>query len=210
MSQSKRSMSEYPSCWVACWPTRNPFSKERHLQLLMGFLFNANSLSASPGMFPFVPFQGRSAAGLLSQGGSSLLLVPCRGVSGQCALPPLFSSASHIYLLGCFTLLSRSHLTPGRGLCFVSGCPTGTEDGHNSSKAPAAALTSSPALSTRQPLGVLPKYGEWHPRQNCFSRLSSQSHFISGNWDLFGEVLFFPQDYSNFVLNVSLSSCLCS
>lgn len=75
---------------------------------------------------------------------------------------------------------------------------------------PAAALTSSPALSTRQPLGVLPKYGEWHPRQNCFSRLSSQSHFISGNWDLFGEVLFFPQDYSNFVLNVSLSSCLCS
>lgn len=138
-------MSEYPSCWVACWPTRNPFSKERHLQLLMGFLFNANSLSASPGMFPSVPFQGRSAAGLLPQGGSSLLLVPSRRVSGQCALPPLLSSASYIYLLGCFTLLSRSHLTTGRGLCFVPGCPTGTEDGHNSSKAPGSCFNQQPS-----------------------------------------------------------------
>jgi hypothetical protein len=102
----------------------------------------------------FPPFHFRAdAARLLNQGGSSLSLVSCRGASGQRALT--ITELCLFNFLGCFMLVSQSHLTSGRELCFVLSCPTGTEDGCSSSKVPMATLTSSPALSTR-PLPRVP------------------------------------------------------
>lgn len=146
----------------------------------------------------FPPFHFRAdAARLLPQGGSSLSLVSCRGASGQRAL-----TITELYLfnfLGCFTLVSQSHLTSGRELCFVLSCPTGTEDGCSSSKVPMATLTSSPALSTR-PLPRVPQTWRVAFQAELLLDVRSHSQCISGNWDLFGDFFFFRQDYSNFVL----------
>lgn len=127
-------------------------------------------------------------------------------MAASCCCPaeePMGNGLSHYYsglplLFPGLLCTGVSHLTPGRGLCFVFSCPTGTDDHHSSSKVPTAAVTSSPALSTRR-LPRVPPCGEWHLRQNCFWGLRSHSQCISENLYLFGEY-FFSRDYSNFVL----------
>lgn len=165
------------------------------------------TLSTSPGMLFSVPLQGRSAAGLLPQGHSSLLLVPCRGVSGKWALPPLLSPCL-AYLLGCFTLVSRSHLTPGKGLCFVSGYRH---------RGWSQLLKGSHSCFNQQPS---PEHQAATKGPPQVWRVASQEELLLGAkftqpmhfWEL-GLVwgFFFPHKIIPILsLSVSLSSCLCS
>lgn len=160
----------------------------------MGFLFNASSIPISPGMFPSIPFQGRSAAGLPAQGGNSLLLVPCSGASGNGLLPLLSSASLTSWAVSCWLADLISLLTES---CALSSAVPQAEDGHSSSKVPMVTLTSSPTLSTRQLPRVLPGVESIPGRTASRCKFTQPMHF----WEL-GLVwgFFFQQDYFNFVL----------